>query len=142
MICSILKSYKIIGIYNIRYIAIKKIDHYENINSVNPLYLMISEVEGFIEEKKNRSKYLISDSTDENKEVSKKYKELWDGIKNKIKTINDGKESEYNKDFMKIKFDTDDDLRLNKPLNLHMLRIIVRSVFQEDGKLYPQVFFT
>ena len=43
---------------------------------------------------------------------------------------------------MKIKFDTDDDLRLNKPLNLHMLRIIVRSVFQEDGKLYPQVFFT
>ena len=52
MICSILKSYKIIGIYNIRYIAIKKIDHYESINSVNPLYLMISEVEGFIEEKK------------------------------------------------------------------------------------------
>ena len=52
MIWSILKSYKIIGIYNIRYIAIKKIDDYENINSVNPLYLMISEVEGFIEEKK------------------------------------------------------------------------------------------
>ena len=52
-------------------------------------------------------------------------------IKSKIKTINGGKEGEYGKDFMKIKFDTDDDLPLNKPLKLHMVTIIVRSVFQE-----------
>ena len=41
---------------------------------------------------------------------------------------------------MKIKFNSDDDLPLNKPLKLHMLTIIVRSVFEEDGKLYPEVF--
>ena len=42
---------------------------------------------------------------------------------------------------MKIKFDFDDNLPLNKMLKLHMLTLIVRSVFEEDGKYYPQVFF-
>ena len=41
---------------------------------------------------------------------------------------------------MKIKFNSDDDLPLNKPLKFHMMAIIIRSVFEEDGKLYPQVF--
>ena len=41
---------------------------------------------------------------------------------------------------MKIKFDTDDDFPLNKPLNLHILTIIVRSVFEDEGKFYPQVY--
>ena len=41
---------------------------------------------------------------------------------------------------MKIKFNSDDDLTLNKKLKLHMLTIIVRSVFEEDGKYYRQVF--
>ena len=61
-------------------------------------------------------------------------------IKSKIKTINGGKEGEYGKDFMKIKFDTDDDLPLNEPVKLHMVTIIVRSVFQEGKKLYPQIY--
>ena len=56
-----------------------------------------------------------------------------------IKTINDGKEGEYSKYFLKIKFDTDDDLTWNKPLKLHMLTIVVRSFFEEDGKFYPQI---
>ena len=42
------KSYKNIGIYNIGYITIKKIDHCENINSVNPLYLNITHANGYI----------------------------------------------------------------------------------------------
>ena len=41
---------------------------------------------------------------------------------------------------MKIKFNSDDDLPLNKPLKFHAMTIIIRSVFEEDGKLYPQVF--
>ena len=41
---------------------------------------------------------------------------------------------------MKIKFDTDDGFPLNKPLNLHTLTIIVRSVFEDEGKFYPQVY--
>ena len=41
---------------------------------------------------------------------------------------------------MKIKFKSDDDLPLNKPLKFHSMTIVIRSVFEEDGKLYPQVF--
>ena len=66
------KSYKNIGIYNIGYITIKKIDDYENIYSVNPLYLLLNHANGYIEEK-NGNKYMIFDSTDENEELLKKY---------------------------------------------------------------------
>ena len=41
---------------------------------------------------------------------------------------------------MKIKFNSGDDLPLNKPLNFHTMTIIIRPVFEEDGKLYPQSF--
>ena len=69
----------------------------------------------------------------------KKYKEFWDRINNKIENINDD-ECKYGKDFTKIKFDTDDDFPLNKPLNQHMLTIIVRSVFEDKGKFYRQIY--
>ena len=103
------------------------------------MYLIIGKVDGHIEEK-NGSKYLVFDSADENKEVLKKYTELWNGVKNEIETINGGKKGEYGKGFIKIKFDIEDNLPLNKQLKLHMLTIIVRSVFEEDGKFYPQLY--
>ena len=53
--------------------------------------------------KKNENKYLIFDSTDENKEILKKYSDVWSRIKNKIKAIRSG-ECDYKKDYMKIKF--------------------------------------
>ena len=62
------KSYKDIGIYNIGYITVKKIDDYESIYSVNPLYLIITHASGYIEEKRV-NKYLVFDSTDENKDL-------------------------------------------------------------------------
>ena len=62
------KSYKDIGIYNIGYITVKKIDDYENIDSINPLYLIITHASGYIEEKRV-NKYLVFDSTDENKDL-------------------------------------------------------------------------
>ena len=105
----------------------------ENINSVNPLYLIIGDVDGYIEES-NGNKYLTFSSTDKNKKVLEKYRKLLDEIKYHIQTINASKSGEYNKDYMKIKFNSGDDLPLN------MLTIIVRSVFEEDGKYYPQVF--
>ena len=67
-----LKSYKNNGIYNNGYITFKKIDDYESIYSVNPLYVRINHPSGYIKEK-NENKYLIFDSTDENKELLKKY---------------------------------------------------------------------
>ena len=132
------KSYKNIGIYNIGYITIKKIDDCENIYSVNPLYLIIGKVDGHIKEN-NGNKYLVFDSIDENKEVLKKYTERWDGTKNEIETINGSKKGEYGKDFTKIKFNTYDNLPLNKLLKLHMLTIVLRCIFEEDGKFYPQL---
>ena len=126
------KSYKNIDIYYIGYIAIKKIDDYES--SVNPLYLRINHASGYIEEK-NGNKYLIFDSVNEKKEVLK----IWEGIKNKIKVIN-GDECDYGKDHMKIKFNSDDDLSLKKLLKFRLVTIIIKCVFSEDGKLYPQLF--
>ena len=88
------------------------------------MYLIIGKVYGHIKEN-NETKYLVFYSTDENKEVLKKYTELWDGIKNEIETINSGKKGEYGKDFMKNKFNADDNLPLNKTLKLHLSTIIV-----------------
>ena len=90
------KSYRNIGIYNIGYITIKKIDDYENINSVNPLYLIIGKAGGYIEEN-IENKYLAFTSTDGNKKVWAKFTKLFDEIKHLIETINEGKKSEYEK---------------------------------------------
>ena len=78
------KNYKNIGIYNIGYTTIKKIDNRENIYSANPLYLLVNRVSGYIDEKRV-NKYLIFDSTEENKELLKKYNDGWNGIKTKSK---------------------------------------------------------
>ena len=133
------KSYKNIGIYNIGYITIKKIDDYENIYSVNPLYLTIAHASGYIEEK-GVNKYLVFNSTDENKELLKKYNDVFNGIRDKIKEISSG-ECDYEKDYIQIKFNSDDILPLNKPSKFDNMTITIRSILEQDGKLYPQVFF-
>ena len=151
------KSYKDIGIYNIGYITKKKIDNYENIYGVNPLYLFIDHTSGYIEvkcfnplyvhidhvsgyvEEKGVKKYFVFDTTDQNKKLLKKYSDVWNGINNKINEVSDS-EFDYEKDYMKIKFNSDDNLPLNKPLKFHLMTITIRCVFEEDGKLYPQVY--
>ena len=135
------KHYKGINIYYIGFITIKKNDDYESIYSENPLYLQVNHANRYIED---GNKYLIfDDSVDENKDVLKKYNEIWAGAENEIKAINGGecnsiKEKDYWKDYMKIKFSSNDDLPLNKPLTFNAMIIIIRSVFGEDGKFYPQ----
>ena len=89
--------------------------------------------------KKGVNKYLAFDTTDENKELIKKCNDAFNGIRDKIQEIIRD-ECDYEKDYMKIKFNSDDDLSLNKPLKFHLMTIIIISVFEEDGKLYPQVF--
>ena len=119
-------------------LELKKFDDYENIYSGNPLYLTITHGSRYIEEK-GVNKYLAFNSTDENKELHKKYNDVFNGIKSKIKKIS-GNECDYEKDYLKIKFNSDDDLPLNKQTKFHNMIITIRSVFEEDGKLYPQVF--
>ena len=91
------KSYKHIGIYYIGHITIESISDYENINSLNPLYLIIGDVDGYIEEN-NGNKYLTFASADKNKNELGKYTKLWSEIKYHIQTINADKSGEYEKD--------------------------------------------
>ena len=102
---------------------------------MNPLYLHIDQTSGCIEEK-DVNKYLFFHPTDENYELLKKYNDVFNGIRDKIKEISSG-ECDYEKDYMKIKFNSDDNLPLNKPLEFHLMTITIRSE-EEDGKLYPQ----
>ena len=133
------KSLMDISIYYIEYITTKGISDYENITSVNLLYLIINDVEGYIEEN-DKNKYLSFASTDNNKEVLRKYIKLWDEVKYHIQTINDDEFREYGKDYMKIKFYSDENLPLNKTLKFSLLTIIISYVFEKDGKYYPQIF--
>ena len=131
------KSHKDIGIYNIGYITKEKTDDCQNIYSVNPLYLFIDHASGYVEEKdlnplylnidhtsgyikeKGVNNYLVFDFTDENKELLKKHSDTWNGIKIKIKEVGDSM-CDYGKDYMKIRFNSDDNLPLNKPLKFHL----------------------
>ena len=74
------KDYNKIDIYYVGYVTVKKFANCNNINSVNPLYLMIKKMIGHFEEK-NGIKYLVLDDVDENKQVLLKYEEVWEGIK-------------------------------------------------------------
>ena len=111
------KSYKNIGIYNIGYIT-KKIDDYENVYCVNPLYLFTDHASGYIEEKdlnplhlhidhasgyveKGVNKYLVFDSTNQNKKLLKKYNDVWNGIKNKTKEVSNS-DFDYEKDYIQL----------------------------------------
>ena len=116
----------------------KKISNCMNINSVNPLYLGITHTNGYIEEK-DMNKYLVFDSTGKNKELLKNYNDVFNGIRDKIKEINNN-ECDYEKDYMKIKFNSDDDVALNKSLKFRLMTITIRHVFEEDGQFYLQVF--
>ena len=61
-------------------------------------------------------------------------------LKKEIEMINGDEKIEYGKDFKKIRFESNDDLPLNKPMRLRLLTIIIRSVFSESGKFYTQLF--
>ena len=102
------------------------------------MYLIINKIIRHFEEK-NENKYLVLDDMDENKEVSKKYEEVW-GVKKEIETINGSERVEYEKDFKKIRFESDDGFPMNKPIKLYLLTIIIRCVFSGDAKFYPQLF--
>ena len=75
----------------------------------------------------------------ESKEIIRKYEEFWNKTKDQIrKTTNNS--NDYDKKYIKIKFNSNDDLPLNKTLELHNMTIVVRVVFHEDNKYHPQVF--
>ena len=109
------------------------------INSVNPLYLLNNRIDGFIAEKEG-DKYLNIALTDKNSEVLRKYSEVWNGIKDCTRKINNSELEEYDKYYMKIKFNSQDDIPLNKQLYFPTITVIIRNIFEKDGTYYPQIF--
>ena len=98
---------------------------------------MINKIKGHFEEA-DGDKYLIISS--ENGGIRQKYQEVFDGIKEIIKKINDyGQPIKYDDNYMKIKFNTDDNIPLNKTVYFTTITIIIRSVTKKDDK-YPQIF--
>ena len=109
-----------------------------NVNSVNPLYLTINKIKGHFEEV-DGDKYLIIRS--ENGDIMQKYQEVFDGINEIIKRINDYSQPiKYENRYMKIKFNIDNNIPLNKIIYFPTITIIIRSVTQKDVKYYPQLF--
>ena len=115
------KSNKNILIYCIGYVTIKDLKYVE-INSANPLYLIINKVNGYFEEI-NKKKYLSLVHTDESKE--KKYEEMWTKTRDLI---------------MSITKNSDEELSLNKTIETPSIIIAARAVFHENNKYYPPSF--
>ena len=115
-----------------------KILSYEAIISVNSLYLIIDKINGYIEES-NRNKYLAVVPPVEWNDTLKKYEELWGKFRdfNRSMIINF---DNYDEKYMKIKFNSDDDLPLKKTLKFRNMIIVVRSVFHKDNKYNPLSF--
>ena len=145
-----------IDIYYIGYITKKKM---YNINSVNPLYLVIPSVEGYVEQindSDNRNliitsidnddyenitatpidsvtdKSVVISSVDKNKKVLNKLNELWNDIEDKINASIEN----HNK----IRFSSDVVLPLNTAIKFHALTIIIRCIIMKDGKFYAEIY--
>ena len=106
--------------------------------SSSSFYLIFNNLDAYTE-KTNDNKYLIFASTDKNGMMLGDYAKLWDEIKEDSELISGNKIIRYSGDFMKIKFESDDDLPLGKLINIPVCAIIVKDVFEEDSKYYPQV---
>ena len=130
-------SYKKILINYIGYKTIKDSKCIE-IYSVNRLYLIFNKVNGYFE-KINRNKYLTQVSTNESKEKIKRYEELWSKPRDLIRSITKNSDY-YNEKYMKIKFNSDEKLPLNKMIEIPTMAIVVRAIFYDNNTFFPQVF--
>ena len=83
----------------------------------------------------NGDKYLVFDDRYENKELLKRYDNVFNEIMSKIKKIDDW--LEYSKDYMKTRFRSNDNLPLNKQVKFYQMTVAIRYLFSEDNKLYP-----
>ena len=115
----------------------KIITECKEINSVNPIYLRIADTKGqFKKDKNDNVWYLIIFG---NADVLRKSANIWKSIRAKIEE-NTGGIVQYHKDYIKIIFESDDNLPKDNVVNMHQVTIIIRSVFAQNSKFYPQLF--
>ena len=125
-----------IDIYHLGYEHKKKISECNVVNSVNPLYLRIVDMKGQFEKGKDDAWYLVISNKDD---VYEKHINIFKDIKNKIveKTWD---ALEYDNDYMKIKFESNNIFPTNKSVDVHLATIIIRATFIHNDKYYPQLF--
>ena len=116
--------------------VIYNIEYFKNLDGVNSSCLVFNYIDAYFE-CIDENKYLVFAQTDKNREALENYKELWNEIKDEIQTIKGIEPIKYEKDFMKIKFESDDYLPLGKVLNIFVCVITAKSVFQENDKYHP-----
>ena len=131
------KDFNDIDIYYLGYEYKKKITECNEINSVNPLYLRIKDMKGQFKKGKGDNVWYLIIYGDA--DVLRNFANIWKSIRTKIEE-NTGGIVQYDKDYMKIKVESNDDLPTYNIVNIHQVRIIIRSVFAQNGKFYPQLF--
>ena len=131
------KNFNDIGIYYLGYEYKKKITECNEINSVNPLYLRIKDMKGQFKKGKGDNVWYLIIFGDA--DVLRKFANIWKSIRAKIEE-NTGGIVQYDKDYMKIKFESNDNLSTDNIVNMHSVTIIIRGVFAQNGKFYPQLF--
>ena len=114
------------------------IDYYlDNDNKLKPFYFAINDVNGYFEEN-NGKKYFNIDNTYNNKKILKIYMFLWDDIKGIIRDKSGKTSSDFIKDNVTFKLDTDDYIPLGKVLKFDVI-ILLKNVIESDFDYYPQV---
>ena len=131
------KDFNDIDIYYLGYEYKKKITECNVMNSVNPVYLKIKYMRGkFKKDKDDNAWYLIIYG---DADILRKFSNIWKSVRAKIEENTDDI-IQYDKDYMKIKFESNDILPTDNIINMHQVTIIIRLVFQKGKKLYPQIY--
>ena len=130
------KDFNDIDIYYLGYEHKRKISECNVINSVNPLYLRIGDMSNQFEKGKDNAWYLVIFDKDD---VYERLADILDSIKNKI-TEKTWDVAEYDKDYMKIKFQSKNIFPIDKDVNIYIATIVIRAIFAKDGKYYLNYF--
>ena len=131
------KDFNDIDIYYLGYEYKKKITECNVINSVNPLYLRIRDMRGQFKKGKDDNVWYLIIFGDA--DILRKFANIWKSIRASIEENTDDI-VQYDKDYMKIKFESNNNLPTDNIINMYQVTIIIRLVFQKGKKLYPLIY--
>ena len=131
------KKFNDIGIYYLGYEYKKQITECNEIHSVNPLYLRLIDLKGQFKKSKGDNVWYLIIFGDA--DVLRKFANIWKSIRAKIEENTSGI-VQYDKDYMRIKFESNDNLSTDNIINMHQVTRIIRSIFAQNGKFYPRLF--
>ena len=114
------------------------VKYLKHLNKFDNLYLVFNDLDVMFEES-GQNKYLIFSSTEKNRIMLENYLNIFDNVAEQNELMADDN-IQYCKDFLKIKFKTNDDSRFNEIINIPVCVINLSSILKQDNEYYPQVF--